>query len=180
MLNESIGRRVTGGAGKISLILCGFGIMTALVFSVDVRALWHDLTMVGFGLTIILALHAVVIAIDGMSWRTLLPKRDAATFPLLVWARWVRESTNLLLPVAQVGGEVAGVRLLTLNGVSLRIASASVILDKLAEGMSQLIFAMLGLGILIVAHGASDLALAIATALAIVSIAIIGIVAVQR
>ncbi|MGH6982869.1 MAG: lysylphosphatidylglycerol synthase domain-containing protein [Stellaceae bacterium] len=180
MLNESIGRRVTGGAGKIGLILCGFGIMTALVFSVDVRALWRDLMMVGFGLTIILALHTVVIAIDGMSWRTLLPKRDAATFPLLVWARWVRESTNLLLPVAQVGGEVAGVRLLTLNGVSLRIASASVILDKLAEGMSQLIFAMLGLGILIVAHGASDLALAIATALAIVSIAIIGIVAVQR
>ena len=180
MLNESIGRRVTGEAGKAGRILCGFGIMTALVFSVDVRALWRDLMMVGFGLTVILALHAVVIAIDGMSWRTLLPKRDAATFPLLVWARWVRESTNLLLPVAQVGGEVAGVRLLTLNGVSLRIASASVILDKLAEGMSQLVFAMLGLGILIAAHGASDLALAIATALAAVSMAIIGIVAVQR
>jgi len=180
MLNESIGRRVAGGAGKVGLILCGFGIMTALVFSVDVSALWRDLMMVGFGLTFILALHAVVIAIDGMSWRTLLPKRDAATFPLLVWARWVRESTNLLLPVAQVGGEVAGVRLLTLNGVSLRIASASVILDKLSEGMSQLIFAMLGLGILIAAHGTSDLALGIASALAIISIAIIGIVAVQR
>src|SRR5215469_10318967 len=180
MLNESIGRRVAGGAGKVGLILCGFGIMTALVFSVDVSALWRDLMMVGFGLTFILALHAVVIAIDGMSWRTLLPERDAATFPLLVWARWVRESTNLLLPVAQVGGEVAGVRLLTLNGVSLRIASASVILDKLSEGMSQLIFAMLGLGILIAAHGTSDLALGIASALAIISIAIIGIVAVQR
>lgn len=180
MLNESIGRRVTGGVGKVGLILCGFGLMTALVFSVDIDALWRDLMMVGFGLTIILALHAVVIAIDGMSWRTLLPKCDAATFPLLVWARWVRESTNLLLPVAQVGGEVAGVRLLTLNGVSLRIASASVILDKLSEGMSQLVFAMLGLGILIAAHGVSDLALAITSALAIISIAVICVVAVQR
>lgn len=180
MLNESTGRRVTGGAGKVGLILCGFGIVTALVFSVDIHALWRDLMMVGFGLTIILALHVVVIAIDGMSWRTLLPKRDAATFSLLVWARWVRESTNLLLPVAQVGGEVAGVRLLTLNGVSLRIASASVILDKLSEGVSQLVFAMLGLGILIAARGVSDLALAIASALAIISIAVIGVVAVQR
>ncbi|HEV2264936.1 MAG TPA: lysylphosphatidylglycerol synthase domain-containing protein [Stellaceae bacterium] len=179
MLNESIGRRVTGGAGKIGLILCGFGITTALVFSVDVGALWRDLMTVGFGLTIILALHVVVMAIDGMSWRALLPKRNAGSFVLLLWARWVRESTNLLLPVAQIGGEVAGVRLLTLNGVSLRSASASVILDKLAEGMSQLIFATAGLGILIVARGVSDLALAIATGLAIVSVAAIGIIAVQ-
>ena len=180
MLSESIGRRVTGGAGKIGLILCGFGITTVLVFSIDVGALWRDLMTVGFGLTIILALHVVVMAIDGMSWRTLLPKRDAGTFALLLWARWVRESTNLLLPVAQIGGEVAGVRLLTLNGVSLHSASASVILDKLAEGMSQLIFALVGLGILIVVRGISDLALAIATALAIVSLAAIGIGIVQR
>src|SRR5487761_33280 len=180
MLNASIGRRVTGGAGKIGLILCGFGITTALVFSVDVGALWRDLMTVGFGLTIILALHVVVMAIDGMSWRTLLPKRDAGTFALLLWARWVRESTNLLLPVAQIGGEVAGVRLLTLNGVSLRSASASVILDKLAEGMSQLIFAFVGLGILILVHGVSNLALAIAAGLAIVSVAAIGVIAVQR
>src|SRR5579872_960141 len=179
MLHEYIGRRVIGGAGKIGLVLCGFGIVTALVFSVDVGALRHDLMTVGFGLVFILALHVVVIAIDGMSWRTLLPKRDAATFVLLVWARWVRESTNLLLPVAQIGGEVAGVRLLTLNGVSLRNASASVVLDKLTEGMSQLLFAVLGLGILIAARGASDLALAIATALAVVSIAVTGIVAAQ-
>src|SRR5579872_2316790 len=180
MLNESIGRRVIGGAGKIGLVLCGFGIVTALVFSVDVGALRHDLMTVGFGLVFILALHVVVIAIDGMSWRTLLPKRDAATFVLLVWARWVRESTNLLLPVAQIGGEVAGVRLLTLNGVSLRNASASVILDKFAEGMSQLIFAVVGLGILILAHGISDLVLAIAAGLAVVSVAAIGVIAVQR
>ena len=179
MLNESIGRRVTGGAGKIGLILCGFGITTALVFSVDVGALWRDLMTVGFGLAIILALHVVVMAIDGMSWRALLPRRSARPFVLLFWARWVRESTNLLLPVAQIGGEVVGVRLLTLNGVSLRSASASVILDKLTEGMSQLIFATTGLVILIAMRGVGDLALAIAAGLAIVSVAVIGVVAVQ-
>ena len=180
MLNESIGRRVTGGAGKIGLILCGFGITTALVFSVDVGALWRDLMTIGFGLTIILALHVVVMAIDGMSWRALLPKRNAGSFVLLLWARWVRESTNLLLPVAQIGGEVAGVRLLTLNGVSLRSASASVILDKLAEGISQLIFATAGLGILIAMRGVSDLALAIAVGLTIIGIAAISVVAVRH
>lgn len=179
MLNESIGRRVTGGAGKIGLILCGFGITTALVFSVDVSALWRDLMTVGFGLAIILALHVVVMAIDAMSWRALLPKHNTGSFVLLLWARWVRESTNLLLPVAQVGGEVAGVRLLTLNGVSLRSASASVILDKLAEGLSQLIFATTGLVLLIAMRGVSDLALAIAAGLAIVGIAAISGVAIQ-
>ncbi|MGH6968767.1 MAG: lysylphosphatidylglycerol synthase domain-containing protein [Stellaceae bacterium] len=180
MLNESAGRRAVGRAGKAGLIIVGFGIATALVLSVDIRALWRDLAAVGFGLTIILALHVTVMAIDGMGWRTLLPKRDAGTFVLLLWARWVRESTNLLLPVAQIGGEVAGARLLVLNHVSLRHAGASVILDKLAEALSQLAFATVGLCILVTICGASDLAIGIATGLMVVGAAAIGAIGIRR
>ncbi|MBU6508029.1 MAG: flippase-like domain-containing protein [Alphaproteobacteria bacterium] len=180
MLNENVGRRVVNRVGKIGLILCGFGIVTALVLSVDMGALWHDLIAIGFGLAIILILHVALMAIDGMGWWTLLPEHDAGTFVLLVWARWVRESTNLLLPVAQVGGDVVGARLLVLNGVSVRHAGASVILDKLAEGMSQLLFAAAGLAVLVTMNGPSDLALEIGAAIAVIGVAAIIIVGIQR
>jgi len=180
MLNENVERHVVNQTGKIGLILIGFGIVTALVLSVDMGALGRDLIAVGFGLAIIIVLHVAVMAIDGIGWRTLLPKHDGGTFVLLLWARWVRESTNLLLPVAQVGGEIVGARLLVLNGVSVRHAGASVVLDKLAEGMSQLLFAAAGLAVLIAMDGPSDLALGIGAAIAIIGVAVMTIVGIQR
>ena len=38
--------------------------------------------------------------------------------------RWIREATNNLLPVAQIGGEVVGARLLSLFGVGMAKAAA--------------------------------------------------------
>ncbi|MDE2229086.1 MAG: flippase-like domain-containing protein [Alphaproteobacteria bacterium] len=167
-------------AGKIALMLFGFGIITALILTLDMRAVWRDIAAVGIGLAAILALHVAVMAIDGIAWRALLSERRAETSLLFVWARWVRESTNLLLPVAQVGGEVAGARLLVLNGMGLRSAGASVILDKLAEAISQLAFTFIGLCILVAMRGADDLARGIAFGLVVAGGAIFGATLGQR
>lgn len=180
MHEERIKRRAFGQAGKIILILLGLGLTAMLVRSVDLRALWHDLAAVGIGLTVILALHVVVIAIDGIAWRTLLPTREAGSFAVLLWARWVRESANLLLPVAQVGGEVVGTRLLVMNGVTLRHASASVILDKLMEAVALFVFAFTGLAVLVAIRGINDLTRGIAIALAIVAAIALGAIAIRR
>jgi putative membrane protein len=56
---------------------------------------------------------------------------------------------NALLPVAQIGGEVVGARLLRTEGVTLAAAGASVAVDLILEMMSQVVFTLLGLAILI-------------------------------
>ncbi len=159
-------RQLIGRAGKFALIVLGGVLTAALVFSVDMHALWRDLAAVGIGFGAILALHIVVTAIDGSGWRSLLPADDRGSAALLLWARCVRESANLLLPVAQVGGEVVGARILVLNGVRLRHAGASVILDKLTEAATQVLFAAMGLAALVALRGASDLARGIGLGLA--------------
>jgi putative membrane protein len=66
--------------------------------------------------------------------------------------RWVRESVNMLLPVAQVGGEVVGARLITFWGVSKSLAAASVLVDLLAQTATQFVFTLIGLALL-AGHG---------------------------
>jgi putative membrane protein len=68
-------------------------------------------------------------------------------------ARWVREGVNALLPVAQVGGQVAGGSILVRRGVAPVLAIAGTILDLTLEAASQLIFTLAGIGILVGLRG---------------------------
>jgi putative membrane protein len=58
---------------------------------------------------------------------------------------------NNLLPVAQIGGEVIGARLLRRQGVPLAAAGASVTVDFAIEFLTQVIFTLIGLALLIAA-----------------------------
>lgn len=53
-----------------------------------------------------------------------------------------------MLPVAQVGGEVVGARLLIFRGMKPAIAGASVIVDLTLEAATQLLFTLIGLALL--------------------------------
>src|SRR5699024_9472943 len=65
-------------------------------------------------------------------------------------ARWVRESVDTLLPiVTSIGGAVVGARLLVLKGLKGGNAGASVTVDLTMEIVSQILFTLLGLGLLV-------------------------------
>jgi putative membrane protein len=66
----------------------------------------------------------------------------------LLTLRWVREGINNLLPVAQIGGEVVGARLLARGGMRLPEAIAATICDLTLETVTQIVFAVLGLALL--------------------------------
>ena len=74
-------------------------------------------------------------------------------WPREIWtflrARWVREGVDTLLPVAQIGGEVVGARLLTFAGASAGLGGASVVVDMTLEILAQFVFTLLGLGLLV-------------------------------
>src|SRR5207302_5640728 len=76
----------------------------------------------------------------------------------LFWIATVREAINRLLPVANIGGEIAGIRLLLESGVEGPVAAASVIMEVLLTIISQYLFVALGVLCLLRLSGAVALA----------------------
>jgi putative membrane protein len=66
-----------------------------------------------------------------------------------LWARWIAESINDLLPVAQIGGNFVRAVLLSRVGVAGIVAGASVIVDVTTNFFAQLLFTSLGLALLL-------------------------------
>jgi putative membrane protein len=72
---------------------------------------------------------------------------------VFLWARLVREAVNSLLPVAQIGGDIAGARILALHGARAIDASATVLVDLTLEFLTQIAFTVMGILLLLVKGG---------------------------
>ena len=96
------------------------------------------------------------VAAAGGGWWLLFPREQQPSLWLCVGLRFVREGANALLPLAQIGGDFIGARCLALRGVRGTLAAASVIVDVLMQAVSQLVFAIIGL-ILLMAMGGNEL-----------------------
>lgn len=132
--------------------------------AVAVRA---DIARAAWLLPALLALHLGQLLLSAVAWRGLLAPRppqgtSAAARPALpslalFWRlRIVREGIDSMLPVAQVGGEIVGARLLGRLGVPTPRAGASIVVDVTLELLTQVLF--LGTGLLALAtlpHGVS-------------------------
>ena len=102
----------------------------------------------------LVALHLLQLLISARAWQGLLP--DPVSLGRCYRLRIVREGIDSLLPVAQIGGEVVGARLLARAGPTLAVAGASVVVDVTVEFLAQLAFLLAGLGALAaVAPGAA-------------------------
>lgn len=83
------------------------------------------------------------------SWRLLFPPGHAPRFSLLLMALWITSSINLLLPVASLGGDVVGARLLILRSVNARDAVASLVVDKTVQVATLPLLGLIGLAALL-------------------------------
>jgi putative membrane protein len=120
-----------------------------------VLALLHQ---AGWGIVLVVGFHLVQILFCAAAWHAIAgrakPKPSLMQFAIL---RWVRESVNSLLPVAQVGGEFVVARLLRRRGMSLTHATACTVGDLTAEVVSQILFTIAGLLTLLALLGRSHL-----------------------
>src|SRR5262249_31525578 len=113
-------------------------------------------------------------------WQLLFPAKDHPSLSACILVRFIREATNALLPLMQVGGDLIGARLIMFRGIAGPLAAASIVVDILIQAVTQFLFACLVVAVL-VALGASDgLAQIIASALAIGAILLIGFYLAQR
>jgi putative membrane protein len=111
----------------------------------------------GWGLGFIVAIDVAALCAAGSAWRALLAPLWRGRHPLFIGLRLVREAINTLLPVAQVGGDLIGARLLAPHGPRASLAVASVIADKTVETLAQFVFTVVGVLLLLTRSSDSEL-----------------------
>ncbi|HEX2714462.1 MAG TPA: lysylphosphatidylglycerol synthase domain-containing protein [Candidatus Acidoferrales bacterium] len=82
-----------------------------------------------WGLLWVAIYRFLTITTDALGWRALFVGSVRPTLGSLVRMRWIGESLNSLLPVAQVGGDVARALLATRLGVPGPEAGATVVVN---------------------------------------------------
>ena len=155
-------------------LLLGLLLFAALTFYEGVGEVANAFARIGLvGALLIAAIRFLQTFGAAIAWRLLMPRPRPAPW-IFFQLRWVRESINNLLPVASVGGDVFGARLLRKRRVDGGLAGASVIVDLLAQTATQAIFTVIGVVLLLHAGVEADLTLAAAAGAIIMVPAIAG------
>ena len=131
------------------LFAAGLSTFAAILLYFGINDVFRALQLAGWGLFLVAASHAAPLLLDSIAWRLLFPNRRKPAFSLLIKARWVGESINSLLPAAQVGGDLVRARMLAVKGHPVSEAGASVFVEITIALITQLIFALVGIGLLL-------------------------------
>lgn len=137
--------------------LIGLTLAATLLATNDLPGIVAALRHAGWAIVIVVALHMPQTLFSALGWGRLI-ERDPPPAPgLLYRLRWVRESVNALLPVAQIGGDVVRARLIARRGVPLPLAAASSVADLSLEMATQIVFTLFGIALLLGNPRAGDL-----------------------
>jgi putative membrane protein len=129
-------------------LVVGLAAVTFLVAAGEPAEIFRLLGTASWGMLAVIALRPPQIVFAALGWAPLVdgPRRPA--WAALVRMRWIRDSVNALLPVAQVGGDFVRVHLLIRRGVGTALAAASVAVDLATELAAQFVFAAIGVAVL--------------------------------
>ena len=100
------------------------------------------------GLALIVAVHILPLAAEALGWRFLFDPDKRPSFRTLLWGRWIGESVDNLLPVAQLGGDLVRIRLFTKLGISGSLVAASLLTDLTLSLVTLIAFTFLGVVLL--------------------------------
>ncbi|QBY53155.1 flippase-like domain-containing protein [Cupriavidus oxalaticus] len=162
-----------GAALFVALIaFTGFGSVASTLMSAG----WLSLLVVMFHL-LPLALDAGAIFVLFDRHASHRAMRDA------LFARWVGESVNSLLPAGQLGGPVLMVRHLAQRGARMRDAAAAITVSTTMQAIAQLVFAVLGLvlfGASTASEAGEDVRLPVIAVTALLALCLFGFYVAQR
>jgi putative membrane protein len=149
-----------GGKLKLTIYLLGFAgaaLFTILLVRQGAMSVGTAVATAGWAVVAIAAFHFIPIFLDATAWYVLFPKVVRPRLQSLFWKRWIGESISNLIPSAAVGGDIVRARLATITGTPMAAAAASVIIDITLGVVTQIIFTLLGLVLLVEATGRTSL-----------------------
>jgi putative membrane protein len=124
-------------AVRIALAL-GLAVVITLIAREGVGTIVSLLARAGWILLLLVPFQALPLLLDVLGWRALIMARSRV--PALFLIASIRQAINRLLPVANVGGEIVGIRLLMQQGVDRMAATASVIVEVMLTLVAQFLF----------------------------------------
>ncbi len=128
-------------------IALGGGAVIALVAWFGAQAIGSEVLEVIWVVPGTIGLHLIQLYLSAVAWRISVGMRKPRMIVYLR-VRWIREAVNSLLPVAQMGGNLVGIRMLSQRGVSGALAGAGTTLDLTIEALTQFVWTMVGIGVL--------------------------------
>ena len=167
---------------RLLILTAGLGLVltVAIITYEGFGAVTQAFAAVGFGLVVVIVLRGVQLAGAGLGWWIVFPPEERNWLQVCLWVRFIREAINNLLPVAQVGGEIIGVRLMTFFGIAGALAGATLLVDILMQVVTQFLFTIVGIGVLAM-DGANDALLgSMVVGTAIMGVALVGFFVAQR
>jgi glycosyltransferase 2 family protein len=160
--------------------LAGLALATTLFIWRGAGEVFDAFAAAGIGILWASLFHFVSMGLNARAWQILLPAPRRAGLPFFLWAVWLRESVNGLLPVARVGGEVVSARLLIRHGLRAPKAVASLVVDMTASLVSQFAFTLLGLALLLAQGVGGNLARDVGLGLLATVPLVVALLVVQR
>ena len=151
----------------------GLAVLTGLAAYFGFDSVAQAIVSSEWGTLLVVFARAFALAAAGLGWWLLL--RPAIRSPnVFIALRFVREAINSLFPLAVVGGDIIGARLLARFGIPGNLAIASVLIDIFVQVVCLLIFVVAGLAVLLNRGGTDQLAAMTTVMLAISLPAVIG------
>ncbi len=136
--------------------LAGLFLIGLLVAQQGLVGVGQAVASAGWAILLVVLIHALQTIFSGMAWQVLLSHRPIPSVLNFIRFRFIREAVSNLLPMTQIGGEFISIRLLVLKKVSGGLASASVVVDLSMEVITQFVFTLLGLAILLIGGQSSE------------------------
>jgi putative membrane protein len=137
--------------------VAGLVLLLVLTLHTDLPAMVQALVSGGWELLLLVPYRALFFLLYALGWLVLLRPGDPgrrAGLGYLFWVTSVREAIDRLLPVASVGGSIAGIRLVRWRGLRAAPLSASVIVEIVLTLVVSYVFAAAGLAVLVGVGGA--------------------------
>lgn len=157
---------------SLAFMLGGILLAIGLVFAFGARQVLDAMLSVGWaGFAAFVAAQLGLTVILALAWWIIVPRSSGGLYPILYWGRLVREASGRFLPFLPVGGFVIGARAVSLLGLPMPVSAASTLVDVAAEFTAEVMFAALGLVILLTAQPHSSLILPLGAGIAVAALA---------
>lgn len=142
-----------------------------LILHTGISDVLHLFALAGWGVLVLFPYHVVPLVLDATGWRVLVKPFDRASAAptwFLVWVASVREAVSRLLPVASIGGDVLGYRLVAQRGIDGPSSAASVAVEIWVNLIGRYLLTTIAVLILVTSSGASETTDAMAAGLFLV------------
>lgn len=137
-------------------LVVGIGTLYWLLARVGGDLDWHRLKQSLPALLLVLPWFMLPLAAATESWRRLFPAGTEPGMGRALELTWIGMAVNWLLPVATVGGEVVKFRLGLKENMRVYALAASLVADKTLQLVTQIVFILFGVGLLLWDAGRLD------------------------